>query len=379
MNIKMYRLCEFSQDVGSQMLTWSVIFCTTCLLFACNNTDSSKKNIAETTKVDSVAAFIIKKQPIQRSLTLSAELLPLEKAEIYGKMQGYIRQIRVDIGDYVRRGQVLALVDAPEMLANLSQAKARLGEVQATYSNSREYYQRLVKASQVKGTISANELSQAFTRAKADSAATVSARANINTYAALNNYLAILAPFSGIVTQRNADIGNLISTNDPRPILVVENNSQLRLRVPVPEMYASTSPQNKTVDFQAQTQADKTYQATFSRQSGSIDPTTRAETWEYLYTNNNRYLKSGMYVNVQMDLGRTQDGLAVPHRAIASNLEKKYVIVVRNGQALQVPVRIGFRMKEHTEIFGEINEGDTLLINPNDEIKDGQKLTVALQ
>ena len=346
-----------------------------CLL-SCN---AHEKPEATTAKVDSLAAFTVKKQAIQRQLQLSAELLPLEKAEIVGKMQGYIRRINVDIGDRVKKGNVLVLIDAPEMLANLNQAKARLGEAKAKYNNSNEYYQRIYKASQVQGTVSKNELTQAYTQMQADSASVFAANANISTYAALNNYLAIIAPFSGIVTQRNADVGNFITANNSEPILILENNSQLRLRIDVPEQYANAALNNKTLNFNPQTEADKSFQATFSRRSGSIDPTTRSETWEFLYNNNKMDLKSGMYVSVNVDFGKSENGLAVPSSAIVANLEKKYVIAFRNGKTIQIPIQTGFKMKEQTEIFGDINEGDTLLVKPNDEIKDGSNIVIQLQ
>lgn len=351
-------------------------------LFSCKTITSANEKMDHqlpVSKIDSVPAFIVKKQAIQQQLQLPAELLPLEKAEIVGKIQGYLRQIYVDIGDKVKKGQVLALIDAPEMKANLQQAKARLGEIEAKYTNSQAYYNRLTKASQVKGTISENELSQAYTQMQADSASIAATYATIKTYVALNNYLAITAPFSGIVTHRSADVGKFLSGSDATPILIIENNRHLRLRLEVPEQYSNSALQKKSLSFQPQAQSNKTYEAKYSRQSGSIDPVTRSETWEFLYDNIKNDLKSGMYVNVNIDFGRNENGIAVPNSAIATNLEKKYVIVVQDGKTLQIPVRAGFKMKDQTEIFGAINEGDILLTKPNDEIKDGSAVVVKMK
>lgn len=327
---------------------------------------------------DTLIAFVLKKQAIHRHLDLPAELLPYEKAEIFGKVQGYIRQIKVDIGDRVKKGQLLALIDAPEMIANLQQAQAKLEELRVKYSNSLDYYQRLFKASQVQGTISASELSQAYHSMQSDSAVIQTAKASINTYTQLNNYLAITSPFSGIVTQRQGDVGSLVSTNQAKPILVIEDNSRLRLRVAIPEVYVASVPQSKEIKFSTPAEPTKNYTALFSRQSGSIDPDTRTETWEFLYINARGNLKPGMFVKTSLDLGRAESSFAVPHSAIVSSLEKKFVIAQREGKAVQVPVRIGFKMQDTTEIFGELQEGDILLLKPNDEIKSEQPINIKI-
>lgn len=328
---------------------------------------------------DSLPGFALKKQAIHRHLDLPAELLPYEKAEIFGKVQGYIRQINVDIGDQVKKGQLLVLIDAPEMVASLQQAQAKLEELRAKYGSSLDYYQRLHKASQVQGTISASELSQAYHAMQADSAAVQTAKASINTYSQLNTYLSISSPFSGIVTQRQADVGSLVSANSTRPVLTIENNHKLRLRVAIPEVYSTGIPKSKDIKFSTPAEPTKIYSAVFSRQSGNIDPTTRTETWEFLYDNPALNLKSGMFVKASLDLGRAEASFAVPQSAIVSNLEKKFVIAQREGKAVQVPIRTGFTMQDATEIFGDLQEGDVLLLKPNDEIKPGQSINVKIK
>ena len=335
---------------------------------------TGKKKETQNSGVDSVSVLTLKKAPVLKKLNIPAELTPIEKADIYSKVNGYIKELKVDIGDAVKKGEILAIVDAPELVSGYAQANA---EVQTAYSknlSSTDRYKRIFNASKVAGTVAAGELESTRNQMSADSSAYEAAKAKFDASRQLKDYLMIRSPFDGIVTQRNADRGTLIGLNSSKPLLVVENVSVLRLRLPVPEIYTSAISDTTVVEFSVDAQPGKNYKATFSRKSGSINLLNRTETWEFTYQNKEKNLKPGMFANTRINLGRETLSFLVPSTAVATSLEKKFVIRLRNGQAEWVDVRTGFNQNDKIEIFGAIQEGDILLLGATDEIKPGTKL-----
>lgn len=341
------------------------------LLFtgACRQT--TKKTEVQKTTVDSAAAFILKKGEVNKQISFPAELIPMEKAEIYPKVTGYIASVKVDIGDRVKKGQVLATLEAPEMLANYSQANADVQTARSKYLGSLDSYNRILNASKVEGTIAAGELEKTKSQLMADSASLQAARSKVVAYGQLKDYLVIHSPFSGIVTQRTVDPGTLVGNTNSKPILVVENTDLLRLRIPVPEAYTSAATRSGSIEFTVDAEPDVAYTATLSRKAGALNLVNRTETWEFLYTNKNNQLKSGMFANATLKMGRKDPSFLVPSSAVATNLEKRFVIRVQDGKAEWVDVRNGISLGDKIEIFGNLQEGDILLMRATDEIKPG--------
>ncbi|MBC9934924.1 efflux RND transporter periplasmic adaptor subunit [Chitinophaga qingshengii] len=341
---------------------------------------SNEKNaeVSRRAAPDSVAVFLLHKDTVNKRMTFPAELIPLERAEIFAKVSGYVGSLKVDIGDKVSKGQLLAVLEAPEALANYSQANADVQTARSRYLGSLDAYKRIVNAARVEGTIAAGELEKANSQMMADSAALNAARSKTSAFAQLKDYLTIRAPFNGIVTQRNVDPGTLVSAGNPKPLLVLENISTLRLRVPVPEAYTAATAESPAIDFTVDAQPDVVYQATLSRKAGALNLSNRTETWEFLFANPQQQLKSGMYANAVLKLGRKAPTFLVPSSAVVTNLEKRFVIRLRNGQTEWVDVRNGINLGDKIEIFGNLTAGDTLLTRASDEIKPGTTLVPKL-
>jgi RND family efflux transporter MFP subunit len=318
--------------------------------------------------------FVLQKDTVNKQITFPAELIPLERAEIFAKVSGYVSALKVDIGDRVSKGQLLAVLEAPEMVANYAEANADIQTARSKYQGSLDAYRRIVNAAKVDGTIAAGELEKARSQMLADSASLNAARSKTSAYAQLKDYLTIRAPFSGIVTQRNVDPGTLVSTGNTKPLLVVENINTLRLRVPVPEAYTSATSETSAVDFTVDAQPDITYQAKLSRKAGALNLANRTETWEFLFENKGNQLKSGMFANAILKFGRKSPTFLVPASAMATNLEKRFVIRLKDGKTAWVDVRAGINTGDKIEIFGNLTEGDTLLVRATDEIKAGTAL-----
>lgn len=336
--------------------------------------ESGKETAVTSAGPDSVTVFLLQKQAIKKQLSFPAELIPYEKAELFAKVNGYIKEMKVDIGDRVSKGQVLVLLEAPEMLSSYAQTGSEAQFAKSKYKASLDAYQRIAQAAKVNGTIAAGELERSRNQMLADSAAYESAKSKVNTYSQLKDYLVIRAPFAGTITQRNADPGSMAGTAGSKPLLVVENNAMLRLRVPVEEVYTHTIPDTSVVSFTVDAQPDKIFTAKLSRKTGAINTATRTETWEFLFNNEKKELSSGMYANASFSLGRAQQSFVVPPGAIATTLEKKFVIRMKQGKAEWVDVRTGMNSADKIEIFGNLAEGDSLLQKATDEIKAGSHL-----
>lgn len=359
------------------ILTIFSVFATSLFITSCSSTNEKKET--KDAPLDSVAVFPLKKEQVNKQLIFPAELIPLEKAEIYAKVSGYINELKVDIGDKVEKGQVLAILDAPEIISNYAQANSDAQSARSKYQTGLDGYKRILNASKVNGTIAAGELESAKNKMLSDSSSYEAAKAKLNANAQLKDYLTIRSPFSGIITQRNADAGTLVSASNAKPLLVVENVSALRLRIPVPEAYTAAIPDTTIIKFSVDAQPGKTFIAELSRKSGAINLVNRTETWEFIYQNKDNKLKSGMYANATIKMGREDLSFLVPTSAVTTNQERKFVIRLKDGLADWVDVKSGISQKDKMEIFGSLNEGDMLLVRATDEIKPETKLIPKIQ
>ncbi|HEU5289643.1 MAG TPA: efflux RND transporter periplasmic adaptor subunit [Cyclobacteriaceae bacterium] len=332
-----------------------------------------KSQAPPTTSVDSVQVFILHKAPVEKTLSLPAELHPWERAELFAKVEGYVRELKVDIGSRVRKNDVLIVIDAPEVTANYAKATADLQGAQSRYNSSLDTYKRMVGAAKEKGAVSDNELERTQNQMLTDSAAYEASKSAASAYAQLKNYLTIRAAFDGIITQRNVDAGTLVGKN-ATPLLVLENLSKLRVRVAVPEIYTSSVPESTSINFTVDAQPSKKYSAVLARKSNQIDAKTRTERWEFEVINVNQELKSGMYGNASFNLQRSEPSFVVPYSAVVTNTERSFVIRIREGKVEWVDVRSGINTKDKVEVFGNLEENDQLVNKASDEIKPGTEV-----
>lgn len=326
---------------------------------------------AQANAPDTVPVFIIHGTSVSKNIELPAELLPYEQAALFARVQGYIKDLKVDMGDKVHRGQTLAVIDAPELQTKYAEFQASLQAAKAKYMSSADVYQRLSKAAQAKtpGIVAPVDLERSRNQYLADSASYEASRQLARSYREVAGYLILTAPFDGVVTARNADRGTLVGNN--QAILTVQQNNKLRLRVAVPELYVAAGAVSRTVSFRVDAYPNKLFQATLTRKSESIDPQTRTELWEYVYDNNDHDLKAGSFAYVKVGLQRTGNSFILPPTAIVTNQERKFVIKIKDGKATWVDVRQGMSTDKGVEVFGELSNNDTLVLRGTDERKPG--------
>jgi len=344
---------------------------------SCGQKKKKTESASEKNQIDSVAVFKLKKDSVSKLLKLPAELYPWERSELYAKVEGYVKEFKFDIGDHVKKNDILLILDAPEVTANYAKAFADLQAARAKYNTSMDTYERYRTASGEKGAIAENELQRIHNQMLTDSAGYVAAQSVATAYRQLKNYLVIRSAFDGVVTQRNVDPGTLVGKG-AKPLFIVENLSKLRLRVSIPEAYTAALPSSETVKFTVDAQPSKKYSARLARKSNEIDTKTRTELWEFEVQNTGHELKSGMYGNVSFTVLRDKSSFVVPYTAVVNNLEKTFVIRVNNNKTEWVDVRTGINMNDNIEIFGNLNEGDELVTRANDEIRSDKNVVAVV-
>jgi membrane fusion protein (multidrug efflux system) len=316
-------------------------------------------------------------KPLSSSINLPGELRPFEIVQLYPKVNGFVKEVSVDRGSLVHKGQVLLRLEAPEIEQQYFAAKSKYLQVYAMFLASKDSYERLVVTSRTPGTVPAHDLEMARTKMMADSAMSEGEIANYRGLEATKNYLTVQAPFNGVITERNVHPGALVGPNikaDDKPMLVLEEEARLRLVVNIPEVYSNQLQGRSAISFMVSTLPGKIFTGNISRSSGSLNTKFRSEAVEIDVNNAQHLLKPGMYAEVILPIERSQPSMVVPSPAVVTSTEGKYVICVMGGKATRVDVLEGNSRNDSTEVFGHLHTGDKVVLHATDEIKDGTKI-----
>jgi RND family efflux transporter MFP subunit len=326
-------------------------------------------------------------QVLEKTVTIPGDLTPYQGVNIHAKVSGFVESVAVDRGSWVKRGQVLGRLSAPELRAQRAEAEATVqavraqqAEAQAKMVSAQSTYDRLKSASATPGVVAGNDLEVAertFEASRAQVEALKSsgaaAEAALKAVTELEAYLEIDAPFDGVITERNVRPGSLVSQSSG-PMLRLEQTTRLRLTVPVPEAYVGAIMKGTKVDFRVSAFPDQTFQGVIARPAHSLDMKTRSMQVELDVTNTKLRLAPGMFAEVQWPISRPQTSLFVPTTAVVRTSERQFVVRVRNGVAEWVDVRRGEVNCNVIEVFGDLREGDVVVRRGNDEIRPGTKI-----
>jgi membrane fusion protein, multidrug efflux system len=328
----------------------------------CNSAAPANDSRQSADPVPQVDVVQVVSQELESTERLPAELAPWEQVAMYPTVQGFVEEIPVDRGAVVRRGQLLVRLSAPELGAQTAQARATLSGDKATF-------ERLRVASRTPGAVSTNELELAQALFKAD-------QAKVNSLETLTSYLVVVAPFDGIITERNVHPGALVGPpSEPLqsavPMLRIEQVSRLRLTVPVPEADVGTIAEGTTVKFQVNAWPGRDFAGTISRVSHWVDTKTRTMAVEADVEQSQSALDPGMFVEVVWPLRRDSPSLFVPASAVVDTAEATFVECVRQGKVERVPVRRGSTMGNLIEVFGSLNAGDSVVVRGSEDLANG--------
>jgi RND family efflux transporter MFP subunit len=344
-------------------------------------------------------------------LTLAGAFKPFQDVDVHAKVAGYIKKIYVDVGSRVSEGQTLAVLEVPELAAQLAGADAAVrrarqeisraqGDVERAKSGHvavHAMYERLKQAAEQKAGLVAQQevdnaqakdlegeaqVSSAEAALNAAQQALEVAEANAKQYTALSEYTRIVAPFTGVVTIRYADTGSLIaagtaSSTQSTPVVRIAQISVLRLVLPIPESIAGEIRLNDPVKVHVQA-LNTDYVGKVSRFADSLDPQTRTMETEIDFQNADGRLLPGMYVQAIVAPPDTRDILTVPLEAVelGADASEGSVLVVNSQSVLEErKVQLGLQGSMRVEVRAGLTEGERVVVGSRNEFRSGMKVS----
>lgn len=352
------------------LLSFSILLITS----ACNQ-DKAESNGKVKKKEQVIETVFPKKdQPIY-NISLPGELKPYEEVTIYPKTKGFIKKLYADRGTIVKKGQLLAVLEAPEVLQKNTLDRSSEQKFKEQYIYSQKSYQRLKKASEKNGAVAAIELERAMSQFKSDSAAYESAKANSSISGELSKYLQIRSPFDGIVTQRNISEGALVGENMNTPLFSVAQNNRLRLVLAIPEKHASAINKNTTATFTVSGLPGRTFKASLTRSAAVLDQSSRSVNVEF-DINHQTGLSGGEYAQAKIQIQRPDSTLWVPSSSVVNAQAGVFVVRITNGIIERVPVVTGSQLNGKIEVYGDLSVTDKIAKTGSEELVEGQKTNI---
>ena len=332
-------------------------------------------------------------QKLAMAVHLPGEIEPYEVVAVFPKVTGFVKSISVDRGSHVKAGERIAQLEAPELIAERSEAQsklqaaqAQLAAAEAKVASDEGTYEHLKAAAATPGVVAGNDLFVAQKTLDADRAQlkaqqdTVSAAQQaLQAIAQTEAYLQVKAPFDGVVTERNVHPGALVGPAGAPgvavPMLRIETLSRLRVVVPVPETYVAGVPAGTKVEFTVPAFPGRHFSGSIARIAHSIDEKTRTMPVELEVANVRGELSPGTFSDVIWPVRRSYPTLFVPASSIANTLERVFVVRIRDGKTEWVDVKTGATVDKLTEVFGDLHEDDVVAVRGTDELRPGTSVS----
>ena len=337
---------------------------------------------AETNQMAIPAVIVAKpkKSAPGQEVILPANIQAFRDAPIYARTNGYLRKWYVDIGGRVKAGQLLAEIDTPEVDQQLHQARADLSTAEANFHLSEitaQRYQGLMKSD----SVSQQDADNATGDFAAKRAIVQSAQANLRRLEELQSFQRIYAPFDGILTARNTDIGQLInsgsSTGPKSELFHIAAPGKLRVYVNVPEIYSRASKPGLKADLTLAEFPGRRFEGTLVRSASAIDQSSRTLLVEIEVDNPTGELLTGAYAEVHLKLPGNVSTFTIPVNTLLFRSEGLRVAVVKDNKTDLVPVTLGRDFGSEVEVLVGLNGDENLIVNPPDSIVSGQEVRLA--
>ncbi|HEY7288603.1 MAG TPA: efflux RND transporter periplasmic adaptor subunit [Vicinamibacterales bacterium] len=340
----------------------------------------------------SIDVVRVVQQPTSVMLEMPGQLDPYETVAVYPKVTGFVKSIRVDRGSRVRTGELMAELEAPELIAQRAEAQSKLQAAEAQLAVARakadadtSTFEHLKAAAATPGVVAGNDVVIAQKAVEADQSQIAAAQQTAEaarqaerSITQLEGYLRVTAPFDGVVTERNVHPGTLVGPNSgpaaTTPMLRVVHNDRLRLVVPVPEAYTADIPSGATIAFTVSAYPGQTFSGTVARIAQAVDIKTRTMAVELDVMNKDGRLAPGTFCQVKWPVHRRAPSLFVPAGSVASTTDRTFVIRVRNGKTEWVDVKTGLASGPLVEVFGDLQAGDEVAARGTDEVKAGTEV-----
>jgi RND family efflux transporter MFP subunit len=348
---------------------------------------------------------VAKRGEIANTLAIAGEFLPYQEVELHAKVAGYIRKINVDIGDRVHTGEVLAVLEVPELAAEVQGADAGIRHSQdeieraqkevardeAAHAALHAAYKRLKQAAEARpGLVAQQELDDSQAKDMAAEAQVEAAKSALSAarqqldeskagqmrVSALNDYSRITAPFDGVVTWRYSDTGALVqagtSAGNAQPVVKIAQVNVLRLRIPVPESMCADVHMGEPADISVQATGEH-FTGNVTRFTDALDRSTRSEQVEIDVPNDKLHIQPGMYADVVLQVRNHENALLIPVQALSQSDTGSSVLVVNSDNRVESrSVNTGLESPNHVEVTAGVREGDRVIVGNLGAYHSGQ-------
>jgi len=340
---------------------------------------AAEKKLEDTARAASIPTVSVTHPLAARlspELALPGNAQAYVETPIYSRTDGYLKSWYFDIGARVKTGQLMAVIETPELDEQLQVAQAQLKSSQANLDLANitsVRYQNLLKSN----SVSKQETDQALSDAKAKLAAVEASNAAVRRLQQLQSFERVYAPFDGIVTERNTDVGQLIQGgSSPHSLFHLAAIGTIRVFVPVPEAYAGAVRDGGTATLTLDEYPGRVFTGQIARNSNTIDPSSRTLNVEVDVANPKAEILPGAYVFVHFRVPDQIQGLTLPSNALIFRSAGLQVGVVKNGRVQLVPVTISHDGGAMVEISGGVTAEDWVVLDPSDSLSTGQQVAM---
>jgi RND family efflux transporter MFP subunit len=349
---------------------------------------SSRRNAnaqlsVETRELAIPTVMVIHPKPgaLQHEIVLPGDMQPYTDAPIYARTNGYLKSWTADIGARVKSGQLLAEIEAPEVDQELQQARADLATAEANLhlaDITAARYKDLMKTD----SVAQQDVDNATGNYDARRTAVESAQSNVKRLEELQSFEKIYAPFDGVITARNTDIGALIdsgsSAGTSRELFHIAAVDKLRVFVNVPEVYSPSIKSGLRADLVLAEFPGRKFEGTVVRNSGAIDNATRTLLTEIDVNNTTGELKPGGYAEIHLALPSSVTTFTLPVNATIFKAAGMQVATVKDGKTIAlIPITPGRDLGAEIEILAGLKGNESVVLNPPDSITEGEEIRLA--
>lgn len=330
--------------------------------------------------VPTVAAVHPKPTSDAEELVLPGNMEAFVATPIFARVNGYLKKWYFDIGSHVKAGQLLAEIETPEIDRQLDQAHADLATAQANLELARitaERYQNLFKTE----AVAKQDLDNKVGDLAAKKAIVDSATSNVHRLEETQRFQKVYAPFDGVITARNIDIGNLIDAgaNSPgKEMFDLAATDRLRVFINVPQANAGAATVGKSAELTLAEMPGRTFVGKIARTANAIDPATRTLLTEVDVDNSSGALLPGAFVSVHLRLGSRPGAFMLPANTLIFRAQGLQIAIVRGGKAVLVPVVIGRDFGNTIELASGVTSSDLVIENPSDSLLSGTPVRVTV-
>jgi RND family efflux transporter MFP subunit len=367
----------------------TIVLVATLATAACGGGDGASRAAPVTAGPAAIEVVRVVEQSLDVPLSLPGELTAFQSVAMFPRVTGFVKAVNVDRGSTVRAGQLLASLEAPELVAQRSEGQSKLAAAEAQLSVARakadadkSTFARLKAASATPGVVAGNDV--VIAEKTADGSANQvlaaeqsveAARQALNAIRDMEGFLRMTAPFAGVITERNVHPGALVGpstggANAP-PLLRLVDTDRLRLVVPVPEAYTAEMRPGTEIPFTVAAYPGQTFSGKVARIAQSVDVSTRTMAVELDVANRDGRLAPGTFCQVRWPVRRSGPSLFVPSASVATTTDRTFVIRIRNGKTEWVDVKTGLTSGALVEVFGDLRAGDEIAGRGTDELRPG--------